>query len=98
MLSGKFTDPGVKESCHLKTKPDTRMHATTRRAPVRFEYPFKSVPKVLVSVTRLHTTGGKHVKCEIHASEITTKGFMLVYKIFSEACVEDVEANWMAMG
>eukprot|EP00210_Caulerpa_lentillifera_P003801 g3630.t1 len=98
LLTGTFKDIGDKESCRLGPLSNKNEHTRTRRVPMVFEQPLKTIPQVIVSVTNLLAEGSKHLKYETQALDVTTKGFTLEYKVFSDASIENIEVQWMALG
>ena len=98
LLTGTFTDARDKESCQLEALSNKNEHTRTRRVPMVFEQPLKTIPQIIVSVTNLFAEGSKQLKYETHALDVTTKGFTLEYKVFSDAAIDNVEVQWMALG
>eukprot|EP00210_Caulerpa_lentillifera_P003829 g3657.t1 len=98
LLTGKFKDVADKESCQLGPLSNKNEHTRTRRVPMIFEQPLKTIPQVIVSVTNLLAEGSKQLKYETQALDVTTKGFTLEYKVFSDAAIDNVEVQWMALG
>eukprot|EP00210_Caulerpa_lentillifera_P003800 g3629.t1 len=98
LLTGAYKDIGNKESCQLEPLSNKNEHTRTRRVPMVFEQPLKTIPQVIVSVTNLLAQGSKYLKYETQALDVTTKGFTLEYKVFSDASIENVEVQWMALG
>eukprot|EP00210_Caulerpa_lentillifera_P003803 g3632.t1 len=98
LLTGTYKDIGEKESCQLGLLLKKNEHIRTRRVPMAFEQPLKTIPQVIVSVTNLLAEGSKQLKYETQALDVTTQGFTLEYKVFSDAAIDNVEVQWMALG
>jgi len=63
-----------------------------------FDQPLKTIPQVLVSITKLLAEGSKRLQYETKALDVTTKGFTLEYKVSSDVAVDNVEVQWTALG
>eukprot|EP00210_Caulerpa_lentillifera_P000096 g92.t1 len=94
----RFTNVGDKTSCPTEPLTNEQKAARIRRVPMIFERPLKTVPMVLVSVTKLHAANSKALSYEAQASGVTKEGFILEFKVYCDTFVDEVEVQWMALG
>ncbi|MFW2587893.1 H-type lectin domain-containing protein [Sagittula sp. SSi028] len=72
--------------------------ARERRRAVIFSDPFAEVPVVHVGLSLWDMDQGANVRADISAENVTTTGFELVFRTWSDTKVARVRMNWLAMG
>lgn len=69
-----------------------------RRKPVRFASPFAHPPAVQVSISLWDMETTAAIRADIQAEAITTDGFEIVFRTWSDSRIARVRANWLAIG
>jgi hypothetical protein len=69
-----------------------------RRKSVRFSEPFRTAPVVHVSLSLWDIDQRANVRAELVAEKVTTKGFDLVFRTWSDTRVARVRMSWTAIG
>lgn len=72
--------------------------ARERRKKVLFGEGFRAPPSVHVSLALWDMDSGANVRADLAAEKITTKGFDLVFRTWSDTRVARVRMSWMAIG
>lgn len=72
--------------------------ARERRRPVTFEEPFRTPPAVHVSLSLWDMDQGANVRADVVADAVTTTGFDLLFRTWSDTRVARVRMNWLAIG
>lgn len=69
-----------------------------RRKTLRFTEPFRTPPSVQVALSLWDMDQGANVRADIAAENVTTTGFDLVFRTWSDTRVARVRMNWLAIG
>ena len=64
------------------------------RQPVAFKRAFSLTPKIMLGITLLES--GENVRLSVHAEQIHTHGFTLVFETRSDSRLEEVQVDWLA--
>ena len=64
------------------------------RQPVTFKRAFSSMPKIMLGITLLETS--ENVRLSVHAEQIHTQGFTMVFETRSDSRLEEVKVEWLA--
>lgn len=72
--------------------------AREARKRVTFTTPFRTPPAVQVSLSMWDMDQKTNARAEVSAAKITTSGFDLVFRTWSDTRVARVRASWMAIG
>ena len=68
------------------------------RREVKFSGKFKSPPAVQVTLSLLDVDQSTNTRVEVVAEDITTKGFDLVFRTWSDTRIARARAAWLAIG
>ncbi|KID12607.1 H-type lectin domain-containing protein [Ponticoccus alexandrii] len=72
--------------------------ARERRKTIRFAEPFRTPPAVQVALSLWDMDQGANVRADIAAENVTTTGFDLAFRTWSDTRVARVRMNWLAIG
>jgi hypothetical protein len=72
--------------------------ARERRKAVLFDEAFRSPPAVQVALSLWDMDQGANVRADVSADRITTTGFELVFRTWSDTRVARVRMTWLAIG
>lgn len=76
----------------------TGQGARERRCAVRFDTPFRSPPKVQVSLSLWDVDKGANMRADISAEAVTPEGCELVFRTWGDTRVARVRMAWIAIG
>ena len=68
------------------------------RETVVFSTPFKSVPHVQVSISMWDISNKSNIRADVQADNITTTGFEIVFRTWSDTQVARIRVAWTAIG
>lgn len=63
---------------------------------VTFRREFSDIPKVIVSINYLDSDKDENTRVWVQPTDITTSGFVLQFRTWSDSRVFDVEVDWIA--
>lgn len=94
MEKGDFVVSGSTEGYRLNTGKGERIHTEV----VTFATEFKSVPKVIATLTGFDATGEEKGAVRVHVAveKVTKAGFVLKIKTWGESTVGAVWGSWLA--
>lgn len=68
------------------------------RAVVDFEQEFGAPPRVQLSIAMIDADSGRNLRFELHAEDVTEKGFTAVAHTWSDTRIGRLQVNWTAIG
>lgn len=69
-----------------------------RRAKVKFEAPYLSVPAVQVSLAMLDADNETNTRADVQAENVSKSGFEAVFRTWGDSRVARVRLNWTSIG
>lgn len=68
------------------------------RERVVFSAPYKSVPHVQVSISMWDISNKSNIRADVQAEQVTTEGFEIVFRTWSDTQVARIRVAWTAIG
>ena len=68
------------------------------RETVRFASAFRSVPHVQVSISMWDISNKTNIRADVQAEKISTTGFEIVFRTWSDTQVARIRVAWTAIG
>ena len=68
------------------------------RETVRFSASFKTPPHVQVSISMWDISNKSNIRADVQAEKITTDGFEIVFRTWSDTQVARIRVAWTAIG
>lgn len=72
--------------------------ARQSRETVRFASPFTTPPHVQVSISMWDISNKANIRADVQAEEITSTGFAIVFRTWSDTKVSRIRVAWTAIG
>jgi hypothetical protein len=65
---------------------------------IKFHDKFMEVPQIVVGLSCLDVGKGHNTRTAVSATDITTEGFTMVIKTWSDTILFQADVTWVAMG
>lgn len=82
----------------LNYKPEHKNIPRAYRKIIEFNQEFNEIPEVIVSICSIDSSNDANLRLIVIPEDITTKGFIIVFKTWYDAIINQVGVTWMAYG
>ena len=68
------------------------------RTVIAFDHAFGTAPKIQLSIAMIDADSSRNLRFELHAEDVTERGFTAVAHTWSDTRIGRLQVNWTAIG